>query len=100
AARNGTVMELLTEAVIACLQFASIPATVLKGAALSRALYGNPGLRAPVDIDLLVAPSNLARAVDALRQLGYGSPPDALDERGLPGLHLTLPPPRGLVGVE
>ena len=100
AAALGTAMELLAESVIICLHSASIPATTLKGAALSRALYGNPGLRAPVDVDVLVPAEDLGRAVDALRQLGYGAPADPVDASGLPLLHLALPPPPGLVPVE
>lgn len=51
---------------------AGIPVLVLKGCAVGRQLYApNPELRASVDIDLLVRPSDFAEADRLLRRDGY-----------------------------
>ena len=44
---------------------------VLKGAALASLIYPSVALRPMVDLDLLVRPTDLDRADDNLRQLGY-----------------------------
>jgi hypothetical protein len=46
----------------------------LKGPALAVQLYGNPAARVSFDLDLLVRPNDVARALGALRQLGYVGP--------------------------
>ena len=43
----------------------------LKGVVLSAQLYGNPGLRNPRDIDLLVSPDEFASAEAVLLEAGY-----------------------------
>jgi hypothetical protein len=48
-----------------------IPVILLKGAALSRSIYPDPGLRPMNDLDLLVRKQNLPQAVKAITALGY-----------------------------
>ena len=50
---------------------AGIRVAVLKGAALSTVTTGSVGARGPGDIDLLVAPVDVARAHDALARAGW-----------------------------
>lgn len=51
-----------------------IRATVLKGPGIARRLYAEPAERPYRDIDLLIAPGQLADAEQALRELGYRCP--------------------------
>ena len=50
---------------------AAVPMLVLKGVALSAALYGDPAQRHPRDIDLLVSPESFDRAEALLIDAGY-----------------------------
>ena len=66
----------------ACLQvrFASqgIAMAVVKGPVLSQLLYGTPGLRQCKDLDLWIAPEDVARSIAVLQADGYqvvGGPP-------------------------
>ena len=88
--RQGAFLLLIAERVQGALTEAGLRCAVLKGAPLSQQLYGDPGRRPSGDIDLLVAPEQLAGAVEVVRGLGYGPPADHLDQDGLPRLHLTL----------
>ena len=54
-------------------QAGGIPAIPLKGAFLAEAVYGDIALRPMADLDLLVKPADLPRAIETLRQLGYES---------------------------
>jgi Uncharacterised nucleotidyltransferase len=49
----------------------SIPVISLKGPWLAERLYGDASLRNYADLDLLVRPSDVARAEDLLRELGF-----------------------------
>jgi hypothetical protein len=53
------------------LAHAAVPVLVLKGPALARDLYADPGLRPYSDLDLVVHESDEARAVEALKERGY-----------------------------
>jgi hypothetical protein len=64
----------LTE-VLAIFQGHQIPCAPLKGPLLAARLYGEFTLRPTTDVDVLVTPSDLDRAVEALRQAG-ARPPD------------------------
>jgi hypothetical protein len=57
--------------VLDAFETAGIKALLLKGAALDRRLYGEDESRGYWDVDLLVAPRDLARAMDVLSGLGY-----------------------------
>jgi hypothetical protein len=50
---------------------AGVPVITLKGPVLSQQLYGDPGVRASVDLDLLVPPDSVERAVRVLEAQGY-----------------------------
>jgi hypothetical protein len=79
-----------------------IPALPLKGPSLAARVHGDVGLRSAGDVDLLVAPADLRRAVGVLCAEGYAPPNatiDALDAAGRPRLHFTMAHPR-LAKVE
>ncbi len=52
----------------------SIPAIVLKGAALAEAVYGNPAVRPMCDVDVLIHREDAAAALRLLADMGYTSP--------------------------
>jgi hypothetical protein len=66
AARETCIDELLTE-----FAGAGIRVVLLKGAALAHLIYPAPSVRPMVDIDLLVAPADLERAINFARACGY-----------------------------
>jgi hypothetical protein len=61
------------EAALQGLAGAGVETLLLKGAALSKALYGSAAVRTMGDIDLLVRPDDVAAAVRTLSALGYES---------------------------
>ena len=76
------------------LEAAAVPWVVVKGLAVAATLYDPPELRPAGDLDVLVAPADFARAVDALTEAGQ--PVDdanlLLIRRMLAGqLHFWLP---------
>jgi hypothetical protein len=90
ARRQGQLLTLLTLRLLELLAAAGIRAAPLKGPLLGQALHGDPGRRLSSDVDLLVAPEQLAAAVAVARELGYGAPSDHLLADGLPLLHLRM----------
>ena len=58
----------------------AIPFAVLKGPPLALALYGEPGLRSFADVDVIVAPADRARALDALVAAGFRVVGSALNQ--------------------
>lgn len=88
--RQGAFLQLISERVIGMLEQAGIGATPLKGPALGEAIYGEPGRRRSSDVDLLVAPHQLADATEVVRTLGYAAPADPVRDDGLPLLHFAL----------
>ena len=56
---------------LAAFEREGIPALTLKGPALGEMLYRDPGLRPLTDLDLLVQPADVPRAVSLLAALGY-----------------------------
>jgi putative nucleotidyltransferase-like protein len=93
--RQGAFLQLISLRAIAVLADAGIRASALKGPLMGEAIYGDPGRRLSSDIDLLVAPEQLQRAVDVIRGLGYGAPADYVEDTGLPLLHFVLLHERG-----
>jgi hypothetical protein len=93
--RQQALLELCGVQVEAALAAAGIRASSLKGPSLGRAVYGEPGRRLSSDIDLLVAPGDLNRAVAVVRRLGYEMPSDHVEANGLPLLHFALAHERG-----
>jgi hypothetical protein len=88
--RQASMFQLLAGRTIELLCEQEIAVAMLKGPALSHAIYGDQGRRLSGDIDLLVAPGHLARAVEIVRALGYREPADHVGRDGLPLLHHTL----------
>lgn len=88
---RGMLFSHLTGEVCGALDGAGIPVVPLKGADLAERVYGDLGLRsAQSDIDVLVSPDCLARAVEALEAIGYRAH-DHVDWRdGLPHYHSRL----------
>jgi hypothetical protein len=89
AARGrGGVFDMITLGVLGMLEKAGIRAMPLKGTALARDLYGDPGLRTSIDIDVLVGAQDLAHAVSVIAKMGWIAQERA--PGGLPLLHETL----------
>jgi hypothetical protein len=99
--RRSLTQYALTAAICSTLEQAGVAAVPLKGPLLAECLYGDPALRESNDIDLLVAPEDLERAVLLTsRHLGYEPPADAVREDGRPLLHYHLPHRQGAPAVE
>jgi hypothetical protein len=64
-------------AVVSALQRAGITVCALKGPALSARFYGDPAVRTSIDLDFLIAPGDLTRAVALMNELGYLGKSDA-----------------------
>ena len=90
AQRRGMALELATLALVARLESSGLPTLPLKGALLSRDLYGWSGARPAGDVDLLTAPEHVFAALGVLRDLGYATPADPVGRGGLPVLHFKL----------
>jgi Uncharacterised nucleotidyltransferase len=88
--RQSAFLQMVSLRVTAMLAEAGVRSTVLKGPLLSEALYGDPGRRLSSDIDVLVSPGQLHRAVEVVRALGYEDPTDYIQGCGLPVLHFVL----------
>lgn len=87
ARQRGTALELLTLAVLDELEAAGIRSLPLKGSTLARALYGDTAMRTSIDVDVLVAPEDLAHATAVVRRMGW-RPADGTGRNGtLPLLH-------------
>lgn len=93
ARRRGVQVELLALQLQADLEGMGIPALPLKGTALARNLYGDPGLRIGQDIDLLVGAGDLDRAVETLGRRGFRRSDSPYDNPGR--LHVGLVHERG-----
>ena len=68
---KGLVVDQAAGEVIDVLRGRDVRAILLKGASFARWLYGDGGARPYVDVDLLVAPDQLAAAGEVLAGLGY-----------------------------
>jgi hypothetical protein len=73
AINTHQALRLLAELrrVVTSIEAQNTPVRVLKGLPLAQAVFGDLGLRAPGDIDLLVDPAHVRDADSALRNLGY-----------------------------
>ena len=88
---RGLALEALDRRLRTDLAAAGIEALPLKGATLSRALYGEPGTRLSQDVDLLVHPAQLEEAATVLQRHGYRPPHRSGLQRDL---HLELEHPK------
>lgn len=70
AADNLTLLREL-ERVLCALGAADVPVALLKGAALTNTVYGDPALRPMTDLDLLVRQMDASTALRLLSALGY-----------------------------
>lgn len=68
---------------------AGVPLLFLKGLTLGALAYGNPALKAAIDIDLLVDPADLRAAAERLRGCGFrlSAPQDSESDRILMTWH-------------
>lgn len=69
-ARNTRLLHEVGK-ILRALQAVDIPVIPLKGTCLAEAVYDNLALRQIGDVDLLVKPADLAKALAVLRTLGY-----------------------------
>ena len=115
AAQSLRVLHQLGE-ILGAFKGARIAVIPLKGACLAEAVYGDSALRPMADLDVLVKPRDLNRAVSELRALGYtsGQPfdpaaaragfqdmPEMSRSAGVPvELHWTLVTPLSGVNVD
>lgn len=74
ARARSLALAALTERAIELLERQGIAAMPLKGPSLAMELYGDPGMRASDDVDLLVRASDLSGAIEVIRGLGYREP--------------------------
>jgi hypothetical protein len=72
---RSLALSALTAHAIELLEREGVVAMPLKGPALAVALHGDPGMRPCDDVDLLVAASELPRAIEVIRSLGYQESP-------------------------
>src|ERR1700729_2885518 len=86
----GRTHELTTLAILEGLERAGTRALALKGSVLAREVYGDVGMRSSGDIDILVAPAQLAGAVDVVSGMGWTRQAVASRTAPLPVLHETL----------
>jgi hypothetical protein len=70
ALRNQLLSEELAR-VLSLLGDAGIRVVPLKGVALAQALYGDTAARVSVDLDILVPPANVAKAIEVILASGY-----------------------------
>lgn len=99
ARKRGTALQLLTLAVLAELEDAGIRALPLKGSTLAYSLYGDTAMRSSNDVDILVAPQDLAHATEVVCMMGWRQENETPGSRVLPALHERLVHPK-LPGVE
>jgi hypothetical protein len=88
--RQDLLLNTVASRVVRSLSDLGIPAAPLKGPLLGEAVYGAAGRRESSDIDLLVPAERLRDAVGVVREMGYRTPRDPVDKRGLPLLHFTM----------
>ena len=95
--RRGLMTEALALQFQADLEREGVPTLPLKGPLLSRDLYGDPGMRSTIDLDLLVPPEQLDLAVRTIAARGYLLRPDVNQMNGLPLFHELLIHDAGLL---
>jgi hypothetical protein len=96
-------LDLLRGHAAEALDAAEVTFILLKGAALGAAVYAEPALRAMTDVDLLVAPRDLGRALDALARRGFqlpGAAAQAYWRDAYYNLPVTLPGTAGSVEIH
>lgn len=86
AARSNSLAALTQKAetrrLLAAMEAEGVPVLLLKGWPLGEELYGSAALRHAKDIDILVAPEDVARAERVLEAAGYAGDRAAAEGRG------------------
>lgn len=95
--RAAIAVELHTLRLLSLLQAEGIAAVPLKGPRMAAAIHGEVDLRTCGDVDLLVAPDHLERAVRVAMSDGYDRPPEWGRLRDRPEIHYSLGDPGGLL---
>jgi hypothetical protein len=96
--RQALVWDLERERVLRSLQKQGISPVLLKGSALRELVYHEPAERSMGDLDLLVGPSEIDPAVDALRGAGYASDTaEVMESYRFHHFHYRLTHPRGFI---
>lgn len=90
AAERGRTNELVSLAILSELEHAGVRALPLKGSVLARELYDDVAARAAGDIDILVAPEDLARTVGLLEAMDWRRERPGSRATTLPVLHERL----------
>ena len=94
--RQDALLQLISARTAAALAECRDPLDRAEGVRRSaKRSTAKPGRRLSSDIDLLVAPEHLERAVEVVRGLGYARPTDHVYASGLPLLHFALVHERG-----
>src|SRR2546423_4192093 len=91
---EAMAIEGVTTRLTGRLEAEGIATLPLKGPRLAEALYGDVGLRASADVDLLVPTDRLEQAVATARAEGYRAPREDVRPDDLPDLHFELSHPR------
>lgn len=86
--------------VTTALEDAGIPAILLKGHALARTVYSDPGLRHSADIDILVQPEDITRCEPVFEKLGYSCPLRTFYTSRYDAHHQNFHPPGKGIPVE
>jgi hypothetical protein len=73
AAVRGLALVRERDAIAAVFAEAQVRAIAFKGPSLALAAYGDAGSRPSIDLDFVVAPADLRRAIEVLQQAGYRS---------------------------
>jgi Uncharacterised nucleotidyltransferase len=101
ARRQGVSQQMLTVRLTAALEAEGVRALAIKGPLLGERLYDDAGARISADIDLLVAESDLSRAVEIVVGIGYERQEHAAASGSRrPVLHERLVHPADLPPVE
>lgn len=92
AREQAEILARLTKLFLGDLERAGIAAVALKGPLTARSIYGDAGMRASTDVDVLVDVDQLDRAVSIVERRNYTHLPSVPFERDLPHLHHSLVP--------
>jgi hypothetical protein len=84
---RALLAESTTTRTAAALEERGVEAVPFKGSALALSVFDEPALRGPSsDLDLLVRPADVPRAIAALAEAGYDAPREPVWSDGMPGL--------------
>ena len=93
-------VDLTTVKVSRALESAGLRSVLLKGPSIAEWLYEEPSRRQYTDTDLLVSPSDVPRALDCLRRLGFLLPLEHASRFEQDGHSVLTHPPSGSLFCE